>query len=81
MEDFNRVDYPQIPETARLQEELPTPESLVRQFSAEQVIGLFEEMGYSINAEDAESILRSVLTHGSVELAFQHWIQARGHSQ
>ncbi len=81
MEDSKRVDCPQKPEAAELQEELPTPETLVSQFSAEQVIDLFGEMGYSINTEDAESVLRSVLTHESVELAFQHWIQARGHSQ
>ena len=81
MEGSNRVDYHKKTETAEFQEELPTPETLVGQFSAEQVIGLFEEMGYSINAEDAESILRSVLAHGSVELAFQHWIQALGQSQ
>lgn len=81
MEDSKRIDSPKTPDPAGLQEELPTPETLVSQFSAEQVIDLFEEMGFSINAADAESVMRSVRTHGSVEIAFQHWIQARGHSQ
>jgi hypothetical protein len=60
--------------------EIPTPEQVVQRFTTEQMIGLFQEIGYRVTPSEMEDLKKQVLKLESVEQAFQEFLDKRDSS-
>jgi len=60
--------------------EIPTPEKVVQRFTTEQMIGLFQEIGYRVTPSEMEDLKKQVLKLESVEQAFQEFLDSRDSS-
>jgi len=60
--------------------EIPTPEQVVQRFTTEQMIGLFQEIGYRVTPSEMEDLKKQVLKLESVEQAFQEFLDSRDSS-
>lgn len=59
---------------------IPTPESIVRQFTLEQMQELFQEIGHAVSADEMKLLKQMVEETNDVELAFRNFLATRSFS-
>ena len=55
----------------------PTPEMLIQQFTTEQLVQLFDEIGYQVSGREIDHLRSRVIETLSVEQAFQELIDRK----